>query len=80
MKLPVRPKQSSHAGSRWGDDMVEAARAGRTVRIACRQEDHRALRQEADRVGRTEGCDVVVDTATTPRLAAVTFTRRALGT
>ena len=54
MRLPVRPKQSSHAGSRWGDDMVEAARAGRTVRIACRQEDHRALRQEADRIGRTE--------------------------
>ena len=78
MTLPARLKQSRHAGSRWGDDLVEAARAGGTVRVVCRQEDHRALRQEADRIGRAEGCDVAVSTAT-PRLVAVTFTRCGLG-
>ena len=79
MTLPGRSKQSHFASSRWNEDLGEAARVGGTVRIACRQEDHSALRQVAHRIGVVERCDVVVDTATTPRLVAVTFTRRGAG-
>ena len=44
------------------------------VRIACSPEEHySAIRAEAERVGRQEGCEVEVGMQT-PRLAAVTFT------
>ncbi len=59
----------------WSADLSEAARAGGTARIACRQEDHRALREEAGRIGAAEDCEVAVDIST-PRLVAVRFTRR----
>lgn len=66
----------SRARALWSADLVEAAKAApRTIRIACRQEDHRALREEAGRIGSAEGCDVEVD-MTTPRLVSVSFTRR----
>lgn len=77
MSWSNRTKRQSPTQARifWSAELDEAARAALTVRIACRQEDHRALRQEASRIGHEQDRDVVVDT-TTPRLVSVSFTRR----
>jgi len=60
----------------WSADLMDAARAGESVRIACSPEDHTGLRQDALRIAQAESCDVALDTST-PRLVRVTFTAQA---
>lgn len=68
-------KRLAQARAGWSDDLSEAAKAGGKVSIACRQEDHTALRLEASKIGDAEDRDVAVE-ITQPRLVSVTFTPR----